>query len=1336
MGSKGIQAQNNGLPWAILRYIAILFCLAAVNYLGASLGKAIALPPSNITPLWPPSGIALAALLLLGYRFFPGVWLGSFLFNTIFYWQGNAEISPTVLCSCAVLASASTLQALCGAYLSKKISGHSYQTWNLDAFLKTLLVGGPLCCLIASTIGTTTLYLSGAIPWNSSFINTWVIWWFGDTTGVIIFTGMIVGLVHIIKGQQEKSKDLHTVWHTISVMVILLSLGATLWGWYVLQEHTELENRNHFNKLVNDAENSVKNRLMSYQDALHGGAGFFYASNDVNKDEWKTYVKSLNIKTRYPGIMGMGYIAYVPKDKTRQFIAFARKNIQPDFSIKKINQGQYADSFIVQYFESVSTNAKSVIGLDIGSEPSRRIAAEAARDSKLDQVTSIIHLVQNTDKLPAFLLLVPVYQHIDVANTLESHRKNIKGWVYAPFAGQYIFDGILPKARSEIAFSVYDDAPNPQLIYGNIPANNNPLCHHSVQHKFEFAGHRWLISWQTTSNFQITPSSSQATFVLVFGLTLTLLLGALLVLLNTARDRALQYAKRMTFSLEEMNNTLQERHNVLMHAVEGIAQFDSEARFISLNKACTDLTGYTSDEIVGKSWKEIVPLCEVARIESLYKEMKLIGKASAETIGIRKDGREYVAEIVLVANVDQDQQFKGHFCFLKDISDKKAQEYELKASEERFRNSIEYSPIGMALVAVDGKWLQVNNALCQLTGYTKEELLKTDFQTITHPDDLEADLAQVQKMLSGEIETYQMEKRYIHKKGHVVWVQLNVSFVLDNDQMPLYFIAQIQDITQRRKMESNLHEARILAEQSSCAKSEFLANMSHEIRTPMNGILGMTDIVLNSSLTHEQRQQLEMVKSSGRSLMTIINDILDFSKIEAGKLDLDPIPFKLRDCIRDVIYPFTKQASDKNLELLWRIKPDVPNSLVGDPGRLRQILNNLLSNALKFTNHGDVMLTISVNSSNPSEAELQFCISDTGIGLPIDKQQVIFEPFSQADGSTARRYGGTGLGLSICLSLVEMMKGKMWLESEQGKGSQFYFTATLEVTEEMSSVIPVSPETLMNVPVLVVEDNATSRQVFNEFLKDWNMSPTLVRNGETAIEFLQHSINMEHPYELILLDVGLPGMDGFDIARVIKFDDRLKNTKIILLTSHAQPGDGALCRTIGIDAYLPKPVAQDELLKVIQRVFGLAVPEIENIPTDRLVTRHTMVEERASLSILLAEDNEVNQAIALHILGEAGYNVTIANNGREAVNKYLAEPFDIVLMDVQMPEMDGYSATKAIREYEEAKHKPRVPIIALTANAMKGDREKCLEASMDDYISKPFNQDEVLAIIKKLGAAI
>jgi two-component system sensor histidine kinase/response regulator len=630
-----------------------------------------------------------------------------------------------------------------------------------------------------------------------------------------------------------------------------------------------------------------------------------------------------------------------------------------------------------------------------------------------------------------------------------------------------------------------------------------------------------------------------------------------------------------------------------------------------------------------------------------------------------------------------------------------------------------------------------NDKFCSVSQYSREELLGQDHRILNskyHGKEFFAGLWKTIK--SGEVWKGEIKNRA--KDGSFYWVDSTIVPFRDGLGKPKQFIVIRMDITGLKRIEEELRAAKDAAEGASRAKSEFLANMSHEIRTPMNGIIGMTELALDTQLTVEQREYLNMVKTSAASLLTLINDILDFSKIEAGKLDLDVADFSLRQSIGETLKALGFRAHQKGLELAWRVAQDVPDYLAGDASRVRQVLVNLVGNAVKFTERGEVVVEIERDPTSTGEiVVLHFCVRDTGIGIAKEKHGMVFGAFTQADSSTTRKYGGTGLGLAITRRLIDLMGGKLWLESEQGVGSAFHFTIRFEPASAQPAPFYPDPKILSHASILVVDDNETNRIILVEMLGRWGMQVATAKDAREALEILGRTGSQAPRFAAVISDLQMPHMDGFVFVENIRKSTQFGRIPVLMLSSSAQQGEHERCRQLGISAHLAKPIQPSELLDAILSALSLHASEpSEAHGKTQDETQEVLPQSnwRQGMKVLLAEDNAVNRTLATRLLQKHGHTVVVVENGRQALEALERETVDLVLMDVQMPEMDGLEATEAIRE-KEKKTGDHLPIIALTAHAMKGDREKCLAAGTDDYLTKPIRTADLFAAVERLTHA-
>lgn len=825
-----------------------------------------------------------------------------------------------------------------------------------------------------------------------------------------------------------------------------------------------------FSERVAEAQAAIRVRMNSYVDALHGGTSFFAASKSVDRDEWRIYAESLQLRKRYPGINGLGIILTVPPDGIEAWTARVRIPGEPEPRIGPFpaTQENPADDtkYLITYVEG-NIGTQRPVGRNIATEPSRRQAAELARDTGQPQIHHRIPGSRDTERRSGLLLYVPLYAKGASVETRVERRAAHLGWVYAQVFPDLFLAGVLGPMEKTLRLHFFEaGAMSPErLLYASDGASPGPLPQFERVTEMTMAGQPFHLGWQRGPKFP-PPDKSSAIWVASSLAVATVLLAGLVTSLQSVGRRARAIAAERTA--------------------------------------------------------------------------------------------------------------------------------ELATSEERFRHAFDFAGIGMALVALDGRWLRVNKSLCEIVGYTEAELLQKTFQDITHPEDLAADLALVRELIDGRRRFYQLEKRYLHRDGHAVWIRLTASLMRDAAGAPLHGIAQIEDITERKCLEENLARARDQALEASRLKSEFLATMSHEIRTPMNGVIGMTALLRDTSLSPTQADYVRTIESSGESLLTILNDILDYSKIEAGRIELEIAPFDVRECVHDALDLFSGQALAKKLRLEAVIAPHVPRHAAGDATRLRQVLVNLIGNAVKFTDAGEIKVRLDAEPADATtqRQRLTFAVSDTGIGIPADGMERLFKSFSQVDASMTRRFGGTGLGLAISKRLTGLMGGTMWVESEPGRGSTFHFTVLVEARS----------------------------------------TPTLA------------------------------------------------------------------------------PVSTP------------------------LAAANTTLGKRCPLRLLVAEDNPVNQRVASLLLQRLGYRATTVGNGLEALAALELADYDAILMDVEMPEIDGCEATRRIRARYETPTRPW--IIALTAGAMQNDREQAFAAGMNDFLTKPVRAEALSLALARAHAAL
>lgn len=771
---------------------------------------------------------------------------------------------------------------------------------------------------------------------------------------------------------------------------------------------------------------------------------------------------------------------------------------------------------------------------------------------------------------------------------------------------------------------------------------------------------------------------------------------------------------------EEVESSRALLENIMNTLGEGVYTMDVLGKCTYVNAEAIEIVGWTLAEMLGKSLHDMLHSTRSDGSHLGIEECPIsIAMAaghvfrSDEEYFQHKSGSLFPVSIV-ASPIFENGKIVGSVAAFQDITARHAADAALRESETKQRMMLDNAADAVFVAGKDQRWIYVNDLALKMLGYQRDELIGA-----TMFDILPLAYREMSRLTFGErLKQEKLIRREItllKKNGKQVSVELNAALLPDGS-----IYGSCRDITERKILDDALVKAKEGAESASKAKSEFMATMSHEIRTPMNGIIGMTELALDTNLSAEQREYLEIVKLSSDSLLEIINDILDFSKIESGKLILDEIEFPLAELIAMTLKTLALRAHQKGIELVYKIAPDLPKILIGDPGRLRQVMTNLVGNAIKFSELGDIVLEINLVTKMGEFVEVYFSITDNGIGIERDKQASIFDPFSQADASTTRKYGGTGLGLSISSRIVQNMQGHLRVKSEIGSGSTFYFTAIFGIGSD--TLADDSEVKLQDLTVLVVDDNAVNRHFFSDTFTHWKMQPTLAANGIEALALFSSACDKARPFDLVVLDTCMPEMDGFELATRLQATGQLSNTKMIMLSSAGSSEDALRCAQLGIAGYLRKPISQQELhFLIASAISGKPSGAVHYADLNRAPSNRATKSKEQGLNVLLAEDNLINQKLMLVLLQKWGHVADVAENGIIAVDRFVKQKYDLILMDMQMPELSGIEATQLIRELENGLS--HIPIIAMTANVMQGDQARCIQAGMDDYLSKPINSD-------------
>ena len=1153
----------------------------------------------------------------------------------------------------------------------------------------------------------------------------------------LLFFGIMLSLILVYVSRsillQDRQQRLSILTYTPFVVLAAgLFLGLSLFS--LLHHHFQETVNNKFKAAVQSHVKSIEYGITPYLESLYSIRAGFDASNFIDRNEFGKLVKRLT--TQYPGIKALQWVPKVSGHQRQQYKQRVADTIKPDFSfIEQKNQGEIITAqdrdwyYPIYYIEPLASNMK-VLGFDLGSAPQEFKAMMKSVRINAPVASQRLTLFQSNDDSYDFIVSLPVFEQHSLIDTPEQRHKALKGFAVAVLEIGQMIEAILARHAAisglEIEFLDIDSLAGEQFLYLHKPRHTgnslhkddiDPSSQYQTDETMQFADRKWKIIAKSadTELYPEWSSSSLHIPVAIF------ILSSVLAF----------YLRRAGLREIERNEMLLYQTALLDAIPNPIFVFNEQAEFKSCNKAYEQFFAIRREDYLGKSLSELDFYSDDTKrvfytVDSAMEDEN--GSTHEEIVITSHDGQKYDVIYWHTAFTLDDGKSAGMIGILIDITERKQAELALLQSEQRFDLTVAGSGVGLWDYDIPSEELWYSDRFRELLGYSNEKDFPNLFKSWSdrlHPDDLEDALASISAHLEKNT-PYDEEYRLKTKSGEFRWFHARGMSLCDKTGRAYRTAGSLTDITAIKQAQKTAEIAQRLAEEANLSKSDFLANMSHEIRTPMNAIIGMSYLALQTDLTRKQRNYIEKVNRSAEALLGIINDILDFSKIEAGKMDMETVDFRFEDVLDNLANLLGLKAEERGLELLFDIDPNMPMSLQGDPLRLGQILINIGNNAIKFTEQGEVVLSTRVLESDAKQIKIQFAVRDTGIGMSEEQQDKLFQSFVQADGSTTRKFGGTGLGLVICKKLTELMGGEIWLESTLGQGSTFTFTAIFGKAED--NIKPEKPSTFDTLNVLIVDDNKSSREIMAGMLESFKYKTSMAVSGVEAIQKVEAAEQQQQPYDLILMDWKMPGMDGVETIRKLNDDPKLDTVPtIIMVTAYGKEELIETVKDIDHLSFLTKPTNASFLFDTIMTSFGRKITS-HSRRSERQEVYADAVKQLRGANVLLVEDNEINQELALELLGNGGINTTLAENGQEAIEKVQKQVFDGVLMDIQMPVMDGYSATKAIRKLEAGKE---LPIIAMTANAMASDVERALQAGMNDHISKPINVGEMFCTMAK-----
>jgi PAS domain S-box-containing protein len=1397
-------------PFKITMRDLMLNIVLALGYFSlAMLGLALATVNHSVSPVWPATGFAFAVVVLFGRRTLLAIAIGAFAANFI---------SSGVLASSVFISLGNTLEALVGALIIGKIFSLQHRLGH-----HTQAVAFSLAAIVASlsssTIGVATLVVSGAVP-PSMIGQVWLTWWIGDSLGGLVLSPILIiwnkvklrdenwlGIAGIssvtalvlffVFFEQKGGPFLFLLFPIVllsaqtlrqsltlivSGVVCIISIVATvngvgpfsvgtlnerlvhlqlflaayalttlmltgfgkarlsklpsavlLVGWiisgvlfYSFDRSENEQTEKHLNNLIVDAEEKISNLMSSYEEVLRGGVGLFAASKSVEYEEWKSFSKTFAITKHHPGLNGIGVIwPLKSKDQQKLKNELLLQGLE-DFEIKTVpgfdvNPGL---RYVIKFVEPIEMN-RPAIGLDIGSEPHRRAAAELSRDSGMGAITSKITLVQDKQKTPGILYFLPIYKKNMKLDSIGERNSAHLGWVYSPIIYKKFFAEVFEQASDEIELRAFegDEAVPEALIFSNFVKANEPAGKPiSLQNRIMMGQKHFTLQWSKSPKF-VSSHSTIVAWVGFCGALATLLLGNLVITIRLIGVKAQEIAEELTKELSQSREMFEQGERRLLYALDGsndgIWDWNIETSDMYVSGKIAVTHGWPQN-FYAKSISDLGSFAHPEDINEIGRSIGLVLEGLSESHEVETRYRTTTGEWrwVLTRGKISERDDCGRATRMTgvhiDIHDFKMAQEELEHTRRQLFNIASSVPTKVSMWSHDLKCEFANQQFGSWFGLKAENIIGANMASIVSAEFMNERMPIIQRALNGENLQYECEviRPFDQAKRIIVATYLpnKKGDVIDG------FFLFIQDITELKMAELQAIEERKIAVEAANVKAQFLANMSHEIRTPLNGIVGMTNLLRRSGLNESQAEYAEIVSRSSDVLLNLINDILDFSKGESGHLELEIVNFNLAHLVREIIRSMAYQASEKKLILENTISIGNNEYFKGDPGRIRQILTNLISNAIKFTANGSVTLRV-IGHSQSNSVRLKFEVIDTGIGIPEEALGRMFKAFSQADASTTRRFGGTGLGLSISKQLVQLMGGEIGVHSSPEKGSTFWFSIDLQngmqVSEDSGSVAPI--ELTAGAKILVVEDNRVNQHIAIELLGGLGYLPHAVGNGLEALDALRES-----EYDLILMDCQMPEMDGYETTRLIRKSQslHLSSIPIIAMTANALAGDREKCILAGMNGYISKPIDENKMISAIEGSLG----QLTSLKEPGLL--------RVPKHILVVEDNKVNQTVIGMNLEGLEYTFDTADNGLQALELLELKEFDLILMDCQMPELDGFETTRRVRSHKNIVLS-KIPIIALTANSTKMDYEKCIGVGMDDFLTKPIDSNLLSIMLSK-----